>query len=51
MVKVRRKLVTFRARAPTQRRARITFKSKGRKVSFLARKTTKKKITFYARRG
>jgi hypothetical protein len=50
MARVRRKLVSFRAKAPSQRRARITFQSKGRNISFLARKTTKKKIRFYARR-
>jgi len=50
MVKVKRKRVSFWAKVPSRRRTRVEFKSKGKKVKFLAKRATRKKISFYARR-
>jgi hypothetical protein len=46
----RRKKVSFTAKVPSQRRARVSFKSKGKKVSFLAKKDVEKKVSFYAKK-
>lgn len=45
----KKKLVEFPANVPSARRERISFESEDGPVSFLAGKTTRKKISFWAK--